>query len=146
MISGQDIILLVTYNLRERDTNAQFIINSANDAGIPLVVISSRDPYDIASLSNVKANIAIYGITGFDITNGQRNALETNIRSGLRTLFSGKNARPLNYPAGRLPADIKDPKVVLFYTLMAQGKPMISRIRNTSAGIFICQPDSNEQD
>ena len=54
MISGQDIILLVTYNLRERDTNAQFIINSANDAGIPLVVISSRDPYDIASLSNVK--------------------------------------------------------------------------------------------
>lgn len=110
MISGQDFIVLVTYNLRERDTNAQFIINSANEAGIPLVVISSRDPYDIASLSNVKANIAIYGITGFDITNGQRNALETNIRSGLRTLFSGKNARPLNYPTGRLPADIKDPE------------------------------------
>lgn len=110
MIHGQDLILLVTYNLRNPDSDAQFIINSANNADIPLVVISSRDPYDIAYLSNVKANIVIYGITGFDITNGQRNTLETNIRSGLRTLFSGKNARPLNYPGGRLPVDIKDPE------------------------------------
>ena len=80
-------------------------------------MISSRDPYDIANLSNVKANIAIYGITGFDITNGQRNALETNIRSGLRTLFSGKNACPLNYPGGRLPVDIKDPEsgIILYH-------------------------------
>lgn len=116
MISGQDLILLVTYNLKNRNTDAQFIIDSANSAGIPVVVISARDPYDIAYLNNVKANIAIYGITGFDITNGQRNALETNIRSGLRTLFSGKNSEPLNSPAGRLPVDIKDPEsgIVLY--------------------------------
>lgn len=116
MISGQDLILLVTYNLKNRNTDAQFIIDSANSTGIPVVVISARDPYDIAYLNNVKANIAIYGITGFDITNGQRNALETNIRSGLRTLFSGKNSTPLNSPAGRLPVDIKDPEsgIVLY--------------------------------
>ena len=116
MISGQDLILLVTYNLKNRNTDAQFIIDSANSTGIPVVVISARDPYDIAYLNNVKANIAIYGITGFDITNGQRNALETNIRSGLRTLFSGKNSEPLNSPAGRLPVDIKDPEsgIVLY--------------------------------
>ncbi|EGT3624632.1 glycoside hydrolase family 3 protein, partial [Morganella morganii] len=116
MISGQDLILLVTYNLKNRNTDAQFIIDSADSAGISVIVISARDPYDIAYLSNVKANIAIYGITGFDITNGQRNALETNIRSGLRTLFSGKNSEPLNSPAGRLPVDIKDPEsgIVLY--------------------------------
>ena len=121
MISGQDIILLVTYNLRERDTNAQFIINSANDAGIPLVVISSRDPYDIASLSNVKANIAIYGITGFDITNGQRNALETNIRSGLRTLFSGKTPARLIIPPDGYPQTLKTGKWYYFIPLWHRG-------------------------
>ncbi|TOL44962.1 hypothetical protein CGH97_23815, partial [Vibrio parahaemolyticus] len=66
--------------LKDTPTNAQLIIDAANNANIPLVVISSRNPYDIAYLNDVKANIAIYGITGFDVTNNNRNSLETNIR------------------------------------------------------------------
>ncbi|GAB1440137.1 glycoside hydrolase family 3 protein [Providencia sp.] len=116
LIGNQDLILLTTYNLKDTPANAQLIINAANKAKTPLVVISSRNPYDIAYLKGVKANIAIYGITGFDITNNNRNSLETNIRSGLRTLFANSNAQPLNPPKGLLPVNIKNPQgnLVLF--------------------------------
>ncbi|MEY0882352.1 hypothetical protein AB7194_19250, partial [Providencia stuartii] len=96
--------------LKDNPANAQLVIDEANKANIPVVVISSRNPYDIAYLKGVKANIAIYGITGFDITNNNRNSLETNIRSGLRTLFANPQAQPLNPPKGLLPVNIKNPQ------------------------------------
>ncbi|MGE4753812.1 glycoside hydrolase family 3 N-terminal domain-containing protein [Yersinia enterocolitica] len=110
-IKGQNLIILATYNLKLEPVNAQRIIDEANKANIPLVVISSRNPYDIAYLSGVKANIAIYGITGFDVTNNVRNSLETNIRSGLRTLFQGPKGKldVLAEPHGTLPVDIRTP-------------------------------------
>ncbi len=110
LVKDQDLILLTTYNLKDNPANAQLIIDEANKAKIPLVVISSRNPYDIAYLKEVKANIAIYGITGFDVTNNNRNSLETNIRSGLRTLFADSHAQPLNPPKGLLPVNIKNPQ------------------------------------
>lgn len=110
-IKGQDLIILATYNLKLEPVNVQRIIDEANKANIPLVVISSRNPYDIAYLSGVKANIAIYGITGFDVTNNVRNTLETNIRSGLRTLFQGPKGKldVLAESHGKLPVDIRTP-------------------------------------
>jgi len=105
-ITGQDLVLLTTYNLTNNPRNAQAIIDVAKEQNVPLIVISSRNPYDIAYLDNVDANIAIYGITGFDITNNVRNSLETNIRSGIRTLFQS-SGHILNYPHGKLPIDIK---------------------------------------
>lgn len=110
-IKGRNLIILATYNLKLNPVNAQRIIDVANKENIPLVVISSRNPYDIAYLSNVKANIAIYGITGFDVTNNVRNSLETNIRSGLRTLFQGPKGKldVLAKPYGKLPVDIRTP-------------------------------------
>lgn len=110
-IDGSDLIILATYNLKENPANAQRVIDRAKIKNIPVVVISTRNPYDIAYLHDVKANIAIYGITGFDVTNNVRNSLETNISSGLRTLFvSGQpGAKPLNNPVGKLPVNIKSP-------------------------------------
>lgn len=110
-IQGQQFIILATYNLKLNPANAQRIIDVANHKNIPLVVIATRNPYDIAYLSDVKANIAIYGITGFDVTNNVRNSLETNIRSGLRTLFQGPAGKKdiLATPRGKLPVDIKTP-------------------------------------
>ncbi|WP_413494153.1 glycoside hydrolase family 3 protein [Morganella psychrotolerans] len=110
LIKNQDLVLLTTYNLKNNPVNAQLIIDESNKTKTPLVVIASRNPYDIAYLKNVKANIAIYGITGFDITNNNRNSLETNIRSGLRTLFANNHAQPLNPPKGLLPVNIKNPQ------------------------------------
>ncbi|RJL52907.1 glycoside hydrolase family 3 protein [Pectobacterium carotovorum] len=107
--SGQQFIILTTYNLKKNPINAQRIIDIAHQKNIPLVVISSRNPYDIAYLNGVNANIAIYGITGFDVTNNVRNSLETNIRSGLRTLFQGPSSKSnvLASPNGKLPVDIR---------------------------------------
>lgn len=110
LLKDQQFVILTTYNLKDNPANAQLIIDEANKANIPLVVISSRNPYDIAYLKGVKANLAIYGITGFDITNNNRNSLETNIRSGLRTLFADRQAQPLNSPKGLLPVNIKNPQ------------------------------------
>lgn len=110
-IKDQNFIILATYNLKLNPVNAQRVIDEANKANIPLVVVSSRNPYDIAYLSGVKANVAIYGITGFDVTNNVRNSLETNIRSGLRTLFQGPKGKldVLAKPQGKLPVDIRTP-------------------------------------
>lgn len=106
-MQNSDLIILATYNLKKAPVNAQRILNVANRNAIPVVVISTNNPYDIAYLRGVKANIAIYGITGFDATNNNRNNLETNIRSGLRTLFLTPDKRLLNSPTGKLPVDIK---------------------------------------
>ena len=109
IIKGQDLILLATYNLASQPKNAQKIIDIAKVNNVPLIVISTRNPYDIAYLDGVKANIAIYGITGFDVTNNVRNNLETNIRSGLNTLFSTSKKGIINTPKGKLPINIKTP-------------------------------------
>ncbi|HGJ5892124.1 MAG TPA: glycoside hydrolase family 3 protein [Arsenophonus apicola] len=110
-MQNSDLIILATYNLKNAPINAQRILNVANRNAIPVVVISTNNPYDIAYLRGVKANIAIYGITGFDETDKNRNNLETNIRSGLRTLFLTPNKRLMNSPTGKLPVDIKTPNL-----------------------------------
>lgn len=71
------------------------------------MAISTSNSYDIAYLQGVKANIAIYGITGFDATDNNRNNLKANIGSGLRTLFLTPDKRLMNSPTGKLPVDIK---------------------------------------
>ncbi|WP_334471918.1 glycoside hydrolase family 3 protein [Arsenophonus sp. PmNCSU2021_1] len=108
-IQHTDLIILATYNLKKAPINAQRILNVANRNAIPVVVISTSNPYDIAYLQGVKANIAIYGITGFDATDNNRNNLEANIGSGLRTLFLTPDKSLMNSPTGKLPVDIKTP-------------------------------------
>lgn len=107
-IQQNDVTILVTYNLTSSTNQAQKVIDLANKNQMPLIVIASRNPYDIAYLKDVKANLAIYGITGFDITNNNRNSLEANIKAGLRTLFRDEqSAQGFNRPTGKLPVEIK---------------------------------------
>lgn len=116
-IDANDFIILGTYNLMGKAGNAQKIIDAANKAGKKLVVIATRNPYDIAHLSGVHANLAVYGITGFDITNNNRNSLETNIKAGIRTLFKHpQTGVAFNNPTGKLPINIKsaDSQQILF--------------------------------
>lgn len=114
-IGSSDFVIMVTYNLRRKGTAAQTVIDISNAVNKPLVVISGLNPYDASALSKVKANIAIYGITGFDITNALRNLLEANIKAGIRTLFKDTRGVPLNMPLGKLPVDIKDPTGTIIY-------------------------------
>ncbi|MGL5949059.1 MAG: glycoside hydrolase family 3 protein [Aeromonas sp.] len=107
-IAQSDLIVLATYNLGKDPLNAQKIIDAANMAQKKLVVIATRNPYDIAHLRNVNANLAIYGVTGFDITNNNRNSLEANIKAGVKTLFADPvTQQPFNRPLGKLPVNIK---------------------------------------
>ncbi|WP_238149341.1 hypothetical protein [Arsenophonus endosymbiont of Aleurodicus floccissimus] len=108
-IQHTDLIILATYNLKKAPVNTQRILNVANRNAIPVAVISTNNPYDIAYLQGVKANIAIYGITRFDATDNNRNNLEANIGSGLRTLFLTPDKRLMNLPTGKFPVDIKTP-------------------------------------
>jgi beta-N-acetylhexosaminidase len=115
-IQANDLVIMVTYNLKTKGHAAQQTIDKARELGVPLVVISSRNPYDIAYLDNVTANLAIYGITGFDVTNNNRNSLEANIRAGIRTLFKNDADTLLfNVPSGKLPVDIKSPEGEIIY-------------------------------
>ncbi|OQY08366.1 MAG: hypothetical protein B6I28_04795 [Fusobacteriia bacterium 4572_132] len=107
MIKKTDFIIMTTYNLKN-NTKANEIVKFANENNKKLVTISTRNPYDIAYLPSVKANIAIYGVTGFDRTGGGRNALEGNIKAGVRTIFTGKDKSKFNVPTAKLPVDIKD--------------------------------------
>jgi len=116
-VKQADVIILVTYNLNKQDSAAQAIIHLAEKQKKPLVVISSRNPYDISALKGVKANIAIYGITGFDITNAGRNSLEANIKAGIRSLFKDEPQVKFNKPVGKLPVDIKNSDGEIIYPL-----------------------------
>ncbi len=108
-IAKANYVILITYNLNNTAENAQAVIDLSDEMQKPLVVIAGGNPYDIAYLNNVKANIAIYGITGFDVTNNVRNKLEANIRAGIRTLFKDPNTgKPLNSPSAKLPVNIKE--------------------------------------
>jgi len=113
-INNSDYIVVATYNLKN-NTKINEIIEFANKKNKKLVTISTRNPYDIVYTPTVKANIAIYGITGFDVTNSRRNSLEANINAGIRTIFVGKNKKLLNTPTGKLPVNIKDEKGNIVY-------------------------------
>src|SRR5699024_4871028 len=102
-IDSADYIIMETYNL---NSNSVFPIEAsqyANEKNKKLATMSSRNPYDIAYLPDVKANIAIYGSSGYDQTQQGEAALPINIPVGLDTIFGLVN------PTGKLPVSI--PKV-----------------------------------
>lgn len=112
-IKNSEYIVLATYNLKN-NTKINEIIEFANRNKKKLVSISTRNPYDIIYTPTIKANIAIYGITGFDQTNNGRNSLEANIRAGIRVIFVGSN-NSLVVPTGKLPVNIRDENNELIY-------------------------------
>lgn len=105
-IKNSDYVVLATYNLKN-NTKINEIIKFADENNKKMVTISTRNPYDIIYTPIVKANIAVYGITGFDQTNNGRNSLEANIRAGIRTIFLGSDGS-LVVPNGKLPVNIRD--------------------------------------
>lgn len=109
-ILDADFIILLTYNLGSSDTLPEQIALFANKNNNKLVTISCRNPYDIAYMPSSKANLVIYGATGFDITNNRQSGLTVNLKVAAQTLFvSFDKGVPLIVPTGTLPVAIKDP-------------------------------------
>lgn len=106
-IEKTDFIIMCTENLTKKPRLGQQIIDTARSLEKKLVVIASRNSYDIAYLENVDAYVAIYGMTDYDVTNTGRNRLEVNIRAAMRTIFSHPHAsKNFNKPRGQLPVNI----------------------------------------
>lgn len=114
-IKNSDYIVLATYNLKN-DTKINEIIKFSNENNKKMVGISTRNPYDIVYTPTIKANIAIYGITGFDQTNYGRNSLKANIKAGIRSIFT-RNGVSLVVPKGKLPVNIRDEKGKIIYKI-----------------------------
>ncbi|MGL4859998.1 MAG: glycoside hydrolase family 3 N-terminal domain-containing protein, partial [Enterobacteriaceae bacterium] len=116
-IIKNDLVVMLTYNLQRSNSAAQQVIDLAHRLQRHVVVISGDTPYDIARLQGVKANIAIYGVTGFDQDLLlRRNPLEANLRAGIRSLFTHPSAQKLFFsPQGRLPVAIYNQTGSLLY-------------------------------
>ncbi|UUV19880.1 glycoside hydrolase family 3 protein [Fusobacteria bacterium ZRK30] len=112
-IKNSNYIVLATYNLK-KNTKINEIIEFVNGNNKKMVTISTRNPYDIIYTPTVRANIAIYGITGFDQTNNGRNSLEANIRAGIRVVFVGSDGSSV-VPEGKLPVNIRDERGQIIY-------------------------------
>ena len=108
-IKESDFIIMVTYNLDSTKTLPEEIAKYSQHNNKKLVSISGRNPYDIAYMKSCKANIAIYGVTGFDQTNYSQTQLSVNLKTAVKILFSINHKKSILNPTGKLPVSIEDP-------------------------------------
>ncbi|MGE7878189.1 glycoside hydrolase family 3 protein [Peribacillus muralis] len=72
------------------------VMNHANKKDKEMVVVSLRNPYDVANFEEAKAVLAVYGYKGY--SNGRYR--QPNIPAGISAIFGESN------PRGTLPVDI----------------------------------------
>jgi len=109
IILSSDLTIIQTYNLQKDDSLPENITQFANKNNKQLVVLATRNPYDIARIPSCKNYLAIYGATDFDQTNYQQTVFDVNLKTAMRTIFiSQKHHNLFNAPTGKLPIDIKN--------------------------------------
>jgi len=82
-----DIILVVTYNLNEKDCYLDPFIASSNAVCGNVLVISARNPYDRGYIGSAKHVVECFGVSGFDQTNAMITQFTTNFNAALRFYF-----------------------------------------------------------
>lgn len=95
-ITKYNKVILCSYNLKEHDNRLQSIIDKLNYLGIPYVLLSARNPYDINYLHDVGTNILIYGVSGFDQTNYQIKKFTLNLKAALYLLYNANDIIEFN--------------------------------------------------
>ena len=100
LIDAADFIVMDTMNINAKSNYPIEASKYALEKNKNLVTMSTRNPYDIAYLPDVKANIAVYGSSGYDQTQQGEAALPINIPVGLDVIFGLVN------PTGKLPVSI----------------------------------------
>lgn len=83
------------------------VVHAANEAGVPVAVMSISLPYDCAVYDKAPAVVAVYGNKGMDPTEGLQPsaAFGPNVPAGVEVIFGGHAAQ------GKLPVDLYDVKV-----------------------------------
>jgi len=106
-LRGPDKVLLLTCNLVAPEARLDAVVARARDAGVPLVMLSCHNPYDVVHVRGVAANVLVYGASGVDQTNYSERRFRLNLAQALRAVF---DARPLSeaFP-GRCPVALGEP-------------------------------------
>ncbi len=102
VIKASDYIIMETENLKVDDKFILETVKYCSQINSKLVGLSVRNPYDIMYILDIKANIAVYGSSGYDQTQAGRAPLSVNIGAGIDAIFGKIN------PKGKLPVSIKD--------------------------------------
>src|SRR5690625_3635568 len=100
LIDEADYVVMETMNLSDSSVYAPEVVNYSNETDANLAVMSTRNPYDMMYMEDVKANIAVYGSSGYDQTQQGEAALPINIPMGINVIFGVAN------PGGKLPVSI----------------------------------------
>ena len=107
-MENSDLIILYTYNLTKKDVLPEAACRFAKDNGLKIVVVATRNPYDIAYIPSCPVYLAIYGAVSFDQTNYMQAFLDINLKTSVRTIFYCNELNDyFNEPIGKLPVAIK---------------------------------------
>ncbi|MEV7677514.1 glycoside hydrolase family 3 protein [Streptomyces sp. NPDC088341] len=63
---GKDVVVVATYNV-SATSSQRTLVSALAATGVPVVTVAIRNPYDIASLSGVKASLASYSWTDVEV-------------------------------------------------------------------------------
>ena len=98
-----DKLLLLTCNLTAPDARLDALVARARARGVPLVMLSCHNPYDVAHVAGVETNVLVYGGSGVDQTNYSERRFRLNLEQALRKLFGASSITAFS---GRCPVDI----------------------------------------
>ena len=87
-----DKLLLLTCNLAAPDARLDALVARARQRGVPLVMLSCHNPYDVAHVAGVETNVLVYGASGVDQTNYSERRFRLNLEQALRKLFGAARA------------------------------------------------------
>ena len=93
-----DKVLVLTYNLKQKEEQLQQIFNNLNNLKKPYVMFSCRNPYDILYIDNVNTNILVYGATGLDQTNKRIHNFSLNLIEAITKVMTSQTDFNTNCP------------------------------------------------
>jgi beta-N-acetylhexosaminidase len=99
-----DKLLLLTCNLTAPDPALDALVDRARARGVPLVLLSCHNPYDIQHVAGADTNVLVYGASGIDQTNYSERRFRLNLAQGLRKVFGATSAVEFG---GRAPVQIE---------------------------------------
>ena len=92
-----DKAILLTCNLTGPDAAIDAFVARARERGVPLVMVSCHNPYDIAHVRGVETNVLAFGASGVDQTNYSERRFRLNLDQAVRRIFGGAGAAGLHH-------------------------------------------------
>jgi len=98
-----DKVLLLTCNLVAADPQIDALVERARERGVPLVMLSCHNPYDILHVAGVHTNVLVYGASGIDQTNYSERRFRLNLERAVGKVFSATSVGDFG---GRVPVEL----------------------------------------